>query len=194
MKDEMKKWENKKGLRFLEKIGVKSGKIVLDFGCGVGHYTVPAAKVTGKNGKVYGLDKDKNSLMKLRKKIMNHKLENIIVIETNGNLKIPLENNSIDIILFYDILHYLEKNEREKLYQEGYRILKSKGLFSVYPKHSKFDDGWGSIKNMVPDDIIEEIKYHNFSFKERYCTILSHDDNLNHGCVLNFRKKEQEES
>jgi len=44
----------------------------------------------GKNGKVYGLDKDKNSLMKLRKKIMNQKLENIIVIETNGNLKIPL--------------------------------------------------------------------------------------------------------
>jgi len=67
MKDEMKKWENKEGLRFLEKIGVKPGQIVLDFGCGVGHYTIPAAKVVGKNGKVYGLDKDKNSLNKLKK-------------------------------------------------------------------------------------------------------------------------------
>jgi len=190
MKDEMKKWENKEGLRFLEKIGVKPGQIVLDFGCGVGHYTIPAAKVVGKNGKVYGLDKDKNSLNKLKKNIINQKLENIIVIETNGNLRVPLENNSIDVVLFYDILHYLEKNERGKLYQEGYRILKSKGLFSVYPKHSKFDDGWGSIKNMVPEDLIDKIKYHNFSFTEKYCTILSHDDNLNQGCVLNFRKTE----
>lgn len=188
MKDEMEKWENKEGVRFLEKIGIKPRQIILDFGCGVGHYTIPAAKVVGKNGKVYGLDKDKNSLHKLRKKIINQKLENIIVIETNGNIKIPLENNSIDVLLFYDILHYLERNEREKLYQESYRILKSKGLFSVYPKHNKLDDGWGSLKNMMPEELIEEIKYNDFSFKEKYCTILSHDDNLNRGCVLNFRK------
>jgi ubiquinone/menaquinone biosynthesis C-methylase UbiE len=42
----------------LEKAGIKRGKTVLDFGCGSGIYTIPVAKIAGKEGDVYALDKD----------------------------------------------------------------------------------------------------------------------------------------
>ena len=46
----------------LEKAGIERGQIVLDFGCGSGTYTLPAARIVGSEGKVYALDKDKKAL------------------------------------------------------------------------------------------------------------------------------------
>jgi len=43
-------------LEVLQKAGIKTGKTVLDFGCGSGTYTIPAAKIAGEEEKVYALD------------------------------------------------------------------------------------------------------------------------------------------
>ena len=63
MKDDVKKWIEEDGQKFLTEIGAKKGQFVLDFGCGVGHYTIPASKTVGRNGKVYALDKNKKPWM-----------------------------------------------------------------------------------------------------------------------------------
>ena len=63
MNDEIKKWLAKDGENFLRGIGIRKGQTVLDFGCNKGHYTIPAAKVLGKQGKVYAFDKDKDALI-----------------------------------------------------------------------------------------------------------------------------------
>ena len=44
---QMEWWEREGGLKFLRKIGLRSGQKILDFGCRVGHYTIPAAQVVG---------------------------------------------------------------------------------------------------------------------------------------------------
>ena len=48
--NQMEWWERDTGLKFLKEIGLKYGQRVLDFGCRVGHYTIPAAKVVGNKG------------------------------------------------------------------------------------------------------------------------------------------------
>jgi len=48
MEINVKEWLNKEGEAFLEDIGIKKGDVVLDFGCGAGHYAIPAAKVVSK--------------------------------------------------------------------------------------------------------------------------------------------------
>lgn len=40
----------------MEKIGIKEGQIVLDFGCSPGYYAISAAKTVDEKGKVYALD------------------------------------------------------------------------------------------------------------------------------------------
>ncbi len=191
MKNDMEKWETADGVEFLKRVGLKTGQTVLDFGCRVGHYTIPAAKVVGNKGIVYGVDKEQHALNELQQKAIHLNLKNIRIINTSGRIQIDLKKNSIDIVLFYDVLHYHEKKEREKLYTEAYRVLKHDGLFSVYPKHTLEDNPIMEFRNFTLEEIKQEIQNSDFVFEEKSCGRISHDDGLNKGCVINFRKGER---
>ena len=49
----MKKWMDMEGEIFLRDIGMKGNQSILDFGCGLGNYTILAAVVVRRMGKVY---------------------------------------------------------------------------------------------------------------------------------------------
>jgi len=51
-----KSWLDKNAYEFLAEVSVNKGQSVLDFGCGSGTYTIPAAKLVGESGRVYALD------------------------------------------------------------------------------------------------------------------------------------------
>jgi len=188
MNEAMSKWETADGVEFLKKIGLKSAQTVLDFGCRVGHYTIPAAKVVGNKGIVYAVDKEEYALNELEQKAKANNLKNITLIKTTGQTALDFESESIDVVLFYDVLHYLEKHDREKLYRQARRVLKQDGLLSVYPKHTRADYPTQTFKNLNVDDVKAEIKDSEFHFEGKLCGIISHDDALNPGCTLNFRK------
>ena len=184
----MGRWELKEGVRFLRKIGIKSGQTILDFGCRVGRYTIPAAKIIGSEGIVYAVDKEREAIKELQQKAIYLNLKNIKTISNSGRIQINLENNSIDVVLFYDVLHYHEKEKRKKLYQVAFRILKKEGLLSVYPKHTLEDEPIQQFRRLSLSDVKHEIESSNFVFEQKHCGLISHDDGLNQGCVLNFRK------
>ncbi len=186
METELRKWIEKDGVEFLREIGVKKGQAILDFGCGEGHYTIPASKVAGGDGKIYALDKDRNALEKLKTAIRQGNMKNIELI--NKNSKIPLGNESVDAVLFYDVIHYSNRKEREVLYNEVNRVLKKKGLFSVYPKHHKKDYPLDELADMDLEDIIKEIEKSNFILQGKFLKRLLHDDYYNEGYVLNLRR------
>jgi len=186
---QVEKWETVDGVGFLKKIGIESGQVVLDFGCRVGHYTIPAAKIVGNEGIVYALDKEQQALNELEQKTAHLSLENIRTINTSGRVRIDLENDSVDVVLFYDVLHYYEKKEREKLYAEAHRVLKQDGLFSVYPKHTLEDEPIMEFRNLSLGEVKQEIQNSNFLFGKKHCGLISHDNGLNKGCVLNFRRR-----
>ena len=183
MKSDVETWLKGDGEFFLKDMGIKKGQIVLDFGCGDGHYTIPAAKVVGKEGLVYAQDKDKGALDELMKKAKAEGLENISIIKTEGELKIDLKDKSLDAVLLYDILHYHEINERRKIYDEVYRILKNGGLLSVFPRHHK------EYMHLELEGVRKEIEKANFYFKGKFFKRLIHDDNYVKDYVFNFRKR-----
>jgi len=57
-----------RALEVLQQTGIRRGHTVLDFGFSLGMYTIPAAKILGKQGRVYFLDKDKESPDELMQK------------------------------------------------------------------------------------------------------------------------------
>ena len=185
---QMPYWETEKGVEFLKRIGINKGDTVLDFGCRVGHYTIPATKAVGDKGIVYVVDKEQQALNELQQKVTRLNLKNIRIINTSGQIQIDLENNSIDVVLFYDVLHYHEKKDREKLYAEAYRVLKQDGLLSVYPKHTLEDNPIMEFQNLSVNEIKQEIQNSNFVYGKKHCGFISHDDDFNQGCILNFRK------
>ena len=187
MNTEVRKWMGEDGVKFLEEIGVKKGQTVLDFGCGEGHYTVPASKIVGKDGKIYALDKDRNELEKLKKLIQKDKIKNIEVI--NVDTKIPLENESVNMILCYDVIHYQKEEERIAVYSEIRRILKKEGIFSVYPKHHKEDNPLMELAHINLEDVVKEIDKTGFILESKFLKRLLHDEYYNEGYILNFRKR-----
>jgi len=191
MENNVKKWLRGEGEAFLKDIGIRKGQTILDFGCGVGRYTIPAAKVTGKEGKVYAIDKDMDALQQLMQRAKSEGFKNVVPIKTSGELKINLENESVDVVLLYDVLHYMDVKERRKIYDEVYRILKSDGFFSVYPKHLKSDGALWNLSGMELEAIVKEIKREKFYFERKFFKSLIHDDNYDKGYILKFKKERE---
>ena len=54
--------------KMLSEVGVGEGQSVLDFGCGSGTYSIPAARLVGDFGRVYSLDVNRGALDKLSRK------------------------------------------------------------------------------------------------------------------------------
>jgi len=127
-----KRWLDKNASDVLVEMGVKAGQAILDFGCGSGTYTIPAAKLVGEEGRIYALDISTGALDRLENKARREGLRNIIRIVNEGR-GIPLEDNSIDLMLLIDVLQ--EIDDKDTIFDEAYRILKPGGRVSVYPIH-----------------------------------------------------------
>ena len=189
MEEEIKDWIENRGLDFLKIIGIETGQVVLDFGCGRGNYSVPAARVVGEKGLVYVLDKNHERIDELIKVAKKQHLKNIKRIDANKELKIPLEDKSINAVLLYDVIHLVGKNnsstarDRKKLYEEIHRVTKDDALISVYPTHLTTHTDISS-----PEEVKQEIEQY-FKFEKRRPSRLVHDDNFENGEVLNFRGK-----
>jgi ubiquinone/menaquinone biosynthesis C-methylase UbiE len=172
-------WMDNKGKKFLMDIGMKKNQSILDFGCGHGNYTIPASLVVGEKGRVYSVDKNQESLNRLIHKANERGLKNIIIIKLIDQQKLTLYNNSVDMILLFDVLHLVEN--RKRLLTELKRILKPNGILSVYPKHHQ------THMNMTLEEVIRDIQSVGLCFKVKLFKTLMHDDQLEKGYVVNFK-------
>ena len=164
----------------LETVGIKRGQIVLDFGCGSGMYTIPTAKIVGKEGRVYALDKDNEALDELMQKAESAGLKNIERMETSGKLETELTDESVDIVLLFDVFHsyyFPQTDDRRKLLGEIYRIMKPSAFVLVWPKH-------------MESEAKDEIESADFYLESEYTGTLIHDyHDREEGQILNFRKR-----
>jgi len=181
-------WESKTGVDFLKKVGIKKRDTILDFGCNDGNYTIPAAIVTGEKGSVYAIDENENSLRKIADKAEVLELNNIKTINSNGDLSFDFTDNFFDFIMLYDVLHYLNSRQRNILYKKIYRILQIEGILSIHPKHTIGNFPLMELRDTTLDELINEIETVEFKYVENICSKLSHDNYIENGCVINFRK------
>lgn len=136
-----KKWFQGQGEHFIRKLGIREGHSVLDFGCRIGHFVIPIARVVGSTGQIFALDKNHSSIDILMKNAQKIGLNNhIIPIKTMGELIIPLEDDSIDAVLLYDIIHIIiaidgTLKPLQLLIKEISRVLKPGGLLSISVSH-----------------------------------------------------------
>ncbi len=187
MLNDVQQWIMDKGVKYLKDIGIDSGQILVDFGCNVGHYAIPAAKLVGSGGIVYALDQDESAIEQLKIAAKNEGINNIHPIITNSST-IDLPAASVDAVLVYDMLHYLETEERKKLYQSINTVLKDQGILSVYPKHNQSNSPMWHLSEINITNIIKEIENSYFEVVQKTEKRLIHDDTIESGTVINFRR------
>ena len=183
----MQQWLSVKGKSFLRKAGARPGQTLLDFGCRAGNYTLPAAEIAGPEGKVYALDKDPEAMDKLRQTLLEWNLDNVECLCVNENQEIPLPENSVDMLLLYDVFHggyFPDRAQRLRLLQKIHRALKPGGLLSVYPTHLK---QYG----LTFKKILSEAKETGFTLQGEARRNLIHDQRFCRGRVFTLTKKQE---
>ncbi|MCP4439891.1 MAG: class I SAM-dependent methyltransferase [Aureispira sp.] len=92
--------------KFYLDIEISKGMKVLDVGCGKGATTELIAEIVGENGKVIGIDSNRNALYRAEQNINLNKLKNINYICADLS-NLDIENNKFDAIVGRRILKYL---------------------------------------------------------------------------------------
>lgn len=99
----------------------------MDYGCGIGSYTFPAANFVGEEGKVYALDKQPSAIKRVEERAQMGGFSNIDTILSDVDIGLPDER--VDVILLYGVLP--EIKNRESLLRESHRILKPEEYLST---------------------------------------------------------------
>lgn len=120
----------------VKEAGIKPGSTVLDFGCGPGGYILPAVRLTGTTGKIYALDINPQAIEAVKALVAKNQLNNVETVLSDGPTGLP--DNSVDVVLLYDVLHHLKP--LEDILAELHRVLKPGGTLSMSDHHLKGDD------------------------------------------------------
>ena len=147
----------------IKKINLEAGQTILDYGCGIGSFTFPAARLVGEKGRVHALDKQPVAIRKVKERAQKEGFHNIETILSDGSTGLPDEN--VGVILLYGVLPEVE--DKRSLLKEVYRVLKPGGYLSTR-----------YCFRMKKEEVVEIIEETNlFSLMEE------------RGHILNFRKK-----
>ena len=120
----------------LAEIGLERGQTVLEYGCGAGSFTVPAAQMVGKEGTVYAVDIHPLAIETVEKRVKKERLANVKTILSDGDTGLP--DTCVDVVLLYDTLHLV--TDKQALLGELHRVLKPGGFLSADHQHTDRDD------------------------------------------------------
>jgi ubiquinone/menaquinone biosynthesis C-methylase UbiE len=106
---ERRQWQEPEPI--LKAIGMGPGKTLADIGCGDGYFTLPAARMAGKSGVIYGIDTHAKALEELKAKAAAEGLANIYLYAGDAESMVPCEDCA-DIVFFGICLHdFLEPEQ-----------------------------------------------------------------------------------
>ena len=117
--------------KVLGEVGIQPGFKVLDYGCGPGSYITPLAELVGQAGEIYALDIHPLAIKKVQRLALRQGLT--IVKAIQSDCKTGLPDDSMDVVLLYDIFHAL--SQPDEVLQEICRILKPTGVLSFNDHH-----------------------------------------------------------
>lgn len=109
----------------LLKFGIQNDGNLLDVGCGIGYFTIPAARFL-KNHKVTGIDISQEIIDIARERAEG--LNNIEFIKSQ-EYSFPLENGSMKYILISNVIHEVE--DKAEYFKEIRRVLQADGFVLI---------------------------------------------------------------
>jgi len=118
--------------QILKQIGIPVGQRVADFGCGGGYFVLPASKLVGDEGRVFGVDILKTALSSLGSKIRLYGLSNIQLVWANVEkygVSRGIHDKTVDTVLMVQLLSASTK--RNDIFKEADRVIKHDGRLIV---------------------------------------------------------------
>ena len=110
----------------LRDAGVTAGQTVVDYGCGPGLFTFPAAEIAGAEGKVYAVDIEPRMTALVANRASELGSRNVTALLNEGVA--PLPPDTADFLILAQVLHYPDDTEdRVAMARDVARLLKPGG-------------------------------------------------------------------
>lgn len=117
--------------RILRQTGLQRGQSMLDYGCGIGSFAIPAAKIVGDYGVIYALDIHPLAIRTVEREAKRKRISNLKTILSSRDTGLP--NECVDTVLLYDVLQMI--SDKEKLLEELHQVLKPDGSLFATAEH-----------------------------------------------------------
>jgi len=156
--EERRKWQDPD--RILRGIGLTAGNVFFDMGCGEGFFTVPAAKIVGPTGRVYGIDTNDEAIARLREKSDKERLDNIVFKVQEGEESTFCDACG-DFVFFGIVLH--DFRDPLRVLRNSKRMLKPAGkLVNLDWKKERMENGPPFEKRLSEEKAAELIRSAGF--------------------------------
>lgn len=100
---------------------------MLEVGCGLGFFTIPAARIVGETGRVYAIDLHPLAIEMVRKKLARTGLTNVEVMLADA-ADTGLPDESVDLAFLFGVVHVLPLG---RVLPEMHRVLRPGGILAV---------------------------------------------------------------
>lgn len=110
-------------------LGLKEGMHVADIGCGSGYFSIPAAKIVGSEGFVYGTDIYQELVDYCTNRAKEENVDKNTLFLEGQETVIPIPDSIVDVVLIANVVH--ELLEPKASFQEIMRVLKPGGKVLV---------------------------------------------------------------
>lgn len=105
-------------------------KVVLDIGCSYGWFEKWAIENGCKS--IIGLEPDEKDFENAKQEVPEAKYLK------GSSLEIPLDDESVDIVVMWEVLEHLPKNNEEKAFREIKRVLRKHGELNISTPNKTF--------------------------------------------------------
>src|SRR5438105_4128729 len=96
----------------IAQVGLVPGATVADLGCGGGFYAIPAAKMVGNSGTVYGVDIQESKLAITQSTARQMGLHNVVIVKADLDKPLAqMQPNSCDVVITASILHEIDSKD-----------------------------------------------------------------------------------
>lgn len=112
----------------LDKSEPRTGEMCVDLGSGRGNDVIRLAEKVGPTGYAYGIDISDGMVAKARKNLEKFAIRNAEIIQSSLEA-LPFPDKSIDLVISNCVINHADN--KDKVWEEIYRILKKGGRFVV---------------------------------------------------------------
>ena len=140
-----------------ETLDLKSGQIVIDYGCGPARYIQNASDTVGKSGKVIAVDVHPIAISKVEKKIKKHKLTNVEAVLAE-KYTTSIASDIADVVYALDMFHMIE--QPDEFLKELGRLAKREGIIIIEDGHQPRADTIQKIERSGVLKIVQETRTH----------------------------------
>jgi len=158
--------------KFFQELDLKQEITFLDVASGWGAYSLAAADIIGRDGRIYAVDLWAEGISSLKNEADAKGIQNLQAFVSNAAENIPLEDGCVDVCLMATVLHDFVGDKVElQVMKEILRVMKPDGVLAIVEFYKKEGPpGPPKRVRLSPEDVVKILSVYGFK-QNRYAEV-----------------------